>query len=61
MKQLPFLLFIFCIKVYSQSVELGDVRDISNTHFDKDNKELYVFYSNDSLSVCRQINLNFLG
>ena len=49
--QLLFLLFIFNINTYSQSLEIGDVEDILMTHFDTENKQLFVLYKNDSISI----------
>jgi len=57
MKQVLFLIFIFSVKTFSQSIELGDIRSIKNTFTDKSKKELYVFYSDDSLSIIDLVEL----
>lgn len=57
MKQVLFLIFIFSVKTFSQSIDLGDYRLINNIYTDKKNKELYVFYSNESLSIIDLVEL----
>ena len=49
--QLLFLLFIFNINTYSQSLEIGSIHDVLMTHFDAENKQLFVFYKADSISI----------
>tara|TARA_R110002051_G_scaffold274139_1_gene334887 strand:+ start:6333 stop:7688 length:1356 start_codon:yes stop_codon:yes gene_type:complete len=57
MKQVIFLIFIFSVRTFSQSIDLGDLKHIKNTYADKNKKELYVFYSNDSLSIIDLVSL----
>ena len=54
MKQLLFLLLLFSVKSFSQSIDLGNIDLVKRTHFVEDTRELYVFYE-DSISV---IDLN---
>lgn len=56
MKQVLFLIFLFSLKTFSQSLELGDIGLLKNSYADKKNKELYIFYE-DSLSIIDLVEL----
>lgn len=49
MKQLFFLLLIISLNTFSQSIEIGEYKNINATVVDYEKKELYVFYK-DSLT-----------
>lgn len=50
MKQLLFVLFLVYFYSFSQSIEIGELKNINKTVVDYEKKELYVFYK-DSLSI----------
>ena len=56
MKQLLFFLFIISLNTYSQSIEIGEIKNINKTVVDYEKKELYVFYK-DSLTIIDLDNL----
>jgi len=56
MKQVLYILFIISLNTFSQSINIGDVKNIQNTQLDDDKNELYVFYK-DSVSVIDLIKL----
>ncbi|TLP73250.1 hypothetical protein [Maribacter sp. ACAM166] len=51
MRKILFLFLILSFNSFSQSIDLGELKTLENTFVDKKNKELFVFYSNDSLSI----------
>jgi len=50
MKQLLFILFIISLNSFSQSIEIGEHKNINKSVVDYEKKELYVFYK-DSLTI----------
>ena len=55
MKQLLFILFIISLNTFSQSIKVGNSKNINKTVVDYEKKELYVFYK-DSLSIIDLVN-----